>query len=73
MRKDLRLVTEESAAAEREQCCRDVCTLCAEGHAVERMNNSDWRHFDDRRIGLLCTALAIRERAYQQEQDDAAS
>jgi len=55
----------EIRADEREHCCRDVCSLCAEHHAPERVNYSDWRHFDDRRIGLLCTASNIRERANQ--------
>jgi hypothetical protein len=49
---------------EREKCCKDVCVLCAEGRLVIR--DSGWRHFDNRGIGLICTAHAIRERAWQE-------
>ena len=62
----------EAVAAEREACCRDVCTGCAEGMPLEFTERPDsgvrprppaWIHWWGSGVWSVCYASTIHERA----------
>jgi hypothetical protein len=79
---DLKMVTDsfygegykDGIKAEREQCCKDICTLCREGNIPYRYFIGSWYHKveavrpSDR--DAACWAQRIRERKYTEEKAD---
>ena len=63
----------EAVEAERDQCCKEACELCAIGIPVEQRDGT-WKHQAMKWSGKLhwfhCGASAIRERAAKEKDNE---
>jgi hypothetical protein len=60
----------EAIAAEREQCCRDVCDMCAEPDSLTFDAETErWYHRDNSGLLWNCEASPIRARSEQRRDE----